>query len=181
MKAIMRIFLFGACLLMAAGLGLTFAQSREASPDGPIDAAFLQEAYLDGMAGIALGKIAGEQGGIGDVKSYGARVAEDHRRLNEEITALAKKKGIALPRTLDPKRQNAVNYMAGLTIAALDREYMSLAQDDQEKLLSDFRRQAAFGRDPEIRAFAAGNVSLVQENYRRATEILRNIPAPFLK
>lgn len=58
---------------------------------------FVTHAGQDGMAEVALGKIAVERAQDADVKQFAQKMVDDHSKANQELTSLARSKGIAAP------------------------------------------------------------------------------------
>ena len=65
------------------------------------DKDFIMKAAQGGMAEVALGTLAAQQGTDAGVKSFGNRMTNDHGKANDELKALATNKGLALPMDLD--------------------------------------------------------------------------------
>ena len=65
------------------------------------DRAFLVSATRDGLAAIALGKLAERQAESAGVRWYGRRLVGDHQRMNVQLAELAERYGVTLP---DPDR-----------------------------------------------------------------------------
>lgn len=58
-----------------------------------------------------------------------------------------------------------------LSGAEFDREYMKHMVADHEKTVSDFKKQAGSGKDPELKGFAAKTLPTLQEHLDMAQKL----------
>ena len=61
------------------------------------DPDFIKEAAMGGMAEVELGKLAATKATNAEVKKFAQMMVTDHSKANDELKALAAKKGIAAP------------------------------------------------------------------------------------
>jgi putative membrane protein len=111
------------------------------------DVNFIQKAAGGGAQEVENGKMAEKQGKSADVKTIAARMVADHTRLNNELTALAKRKGVNF-NTSGVKAQN-------LGTADFDRTYLKLLEMAHKSDIADFEKEAKNGDDSELRAWAS--------------------------
>jgi putative membrane protein len=76
------------CLTMAVSYG------QQLSSD---DRQFLENAAKGGMHEVHMGKMGVAHGSSPAVKKYAQRLVDDHKKANDELMALAKRKGVTLP------------------------------------------------------------------------------------
>jgi putative membrane protein len=122
------------------------------------DKIFVRKAAKGGMMEVAMGKLAGERAESTDVKKFGERMVTDHSKANEDLMAIAEKKGVKLP-----------NKEPGGTWKS-DKEYMAAMVKDHEKDLAEFQKEAKEGTDPDIKEFAERTAKVVQEHLDLAKE-----------
>lgn len=77
-----------------AGLAWVFAVHAET---GTKDQEFLVKASSGGLYEVQAGQLAQERGQSAGVKAFGAALAKDHGAANDELKALAARKGVTLP------------------------------------------------------------------------------------
>ena len=173
------------CIKVAATLLCFFMAISLAIPDGisqmDNDVKFLQEAAVNSTWKIAIGNLAIKQAASDDVKKYGKQMAEDHKQIVNELKVLAAGKGVALGSKTDMVRQNTLTFLSQEFGAAFDRNYMSLAMDDNQQDVFLYRNEAGKGQDPAIVAFAAKVLGKLEEYVRTAEKILHDLPKPLLK
>lgn len=175
---------FGGVLLpMSAQVG---AQDKAAVPDRSAmqkdsaklskqDKKFAMEAATIGMAEVAAGKLAG-QNGTAPVKEFGQHMVKDHSMANDKLMQLASGKGIELPQQVDKKHQKMADKMAKLSGAKFDKEYVDAQIKDHKKAIKLFEEQAEDGKDPALNQFAQETLPTLQAHLKMAQDLQKKIP-----
>ena len=160
-----NISLFAAAVFTALTFGTsTFAAdaiSRE-------DKEFLKNAGELGMTELLLGNLAVEKATSPELKALGARLVEDHTKSNQELVALALKKGVEL--TMEPTAAQKT-MLAGFkqkSGAEFDKELMEHVRKDHEKGMHTFTDAAEDSKDMDIKTFALKNVGVMQQHLAMA-------------
>lgn len=120
------------------------------------DKAFMKEAAKGGKMEVEMGHMAQKQGKSADVKKIGARMVADHTKANNELMAIAKKKGVDLSKE-NPK-------MEKMNDANFDKEYVNAMVKDHEKDLAAFQDEAKNGSDAEVKAFALKTSQVIKQH-----------------
>lgn len=165
-----------ACLLAGASMAAAqttkgqkpAAASQKAAASKHADASFVHEAAIGGLAEVELGRLATQNASSDDVKQFGQRMVDDHGKANDELKALAAKKGITLPTELDQKHQALRDRLAKQQGAAFDKAYMSEMLSDHQKDVAAFQREAKSGSDPDVKAWAQKTLPTLQEHLKMA-------------
>jgi putative membrane protein len=126
------------------------------------DAKFATEAADNGMAEVALGKLALEKGTSTSVKEFATMMVKDHGKANEELMAIAKAKNITLPTTVDADHQAKADELAKLSGAEFDKAYVNAMVDGHKSTLSLMQTEGKDGKDTELKAFASKTAPVVQ-------------------
>jgi putative membrane protein len=111
------------------------------------DVNFIQKAAGGGAQEVANGKMAEKEAKSAQVKSIAARIVADHTRMNNELTALANRKGVTF-NTGGVKAQN-------LGTGDFDRTYLKLLEEIHRGDIADFERAAKSSDDSELKAWAS--------------------------
>ena len=135
------------------------------------DSNFVHQAAIGGMTEVKLGNIAQQQASNAQVKQFGARMVKDHSKANDELKQLASRKGIDVPPELDSKHQKDVDQLQKKQGAEFDRAYMDHMVKDHKKDVSDFKKEANSGKDPDIKAFAAKTLPTLESHLAQAKAI----------
>ena len=160
-----NISLFAAVTLGALALA---TNGRAADAISREDKEFLKNAGELGMTEVLLGNLAVEKATSPELKALGARLVEDHTKSNEELVALALKKGVEM--TLEPtaaQKQMLAAFKAQ-SGAEFDKELMEHVRKDHEKGLHTFADAAQDSKDPDIKAFAMKNIAVMQQHHLMA-------------
>jgi putative membrane protein len=120
------------------------------------DQAFMKEAAKGGMMEVEMGKMAQSKGKSADVKKIGSTMVADHTKANNELMAIAKKKGV------DLSKEKPANHSIG--DANFDKDYIAMMVKDHEKDLSAFQAEAKNGTDAEVKAFASKTSAVIKKH-----------------
>jgi len=132
------------------------------------DKDFAVLAAQGGMAEVALGNLAQQQGSSPKVKDFGKKLADDHSKANDELTQIASREGITLPSGMDTKQQQAVERFSKLSGAQFDREFLKDAVNDYTEDIEEFKKEVSQGTDPALRDFASKHVSVLHDHLEMA-------------
>ena len=124
------------------------------------DRDFIHKAAEGGMKEVEMGRMGEQMGKSNEVKSFGKRMVTDHSKANNELMALAQKKGVKLG--------NHAPKMSKMGGANFDKEYMAEMVKDHEKDLAEFQREASGGSDADLKAFAAKTSKVIQKHLELA-------------
>jgi putative membrane protein len=154
--------------LCAAGLfatlsGLTLAQSAMTST---MDQTFAKKAAQGGMAEVKLGELAAKQGASDKVKEFGQRMVDDHSKADDDLKQIAANKSITLPTDLDANNKALYTRLSSLHGAAFDSAYLKAMRTDHVKTIAAFKKEAAKGRDADIKGFASNTLPTIEEHYK---------------
>jgi len=177
----MRWIPFGAATLLLALAPACQREPREAKTVESVpgaagrisdeDKEFMTEAAQGSMLEIALGKHVAAETTDPDVKALGNRTAEDHARAHEELKQIAARKGLKLPTQLEEDRREEFSEMTRLSGTKLDAEYADEMVEDHEMHVKDFREAAREVKDPELRAWAARTLPILEKHLEEARRI----------
>ena len=135
----------------------------------PLDRQFIIDAAQGGMAEVSLGQMASQRATSAAVKQYAQRMVQEHTQANAELLRLASQKGVTPPRDMGPKYRAAMDRLMQLPRASFDQAYMSEAGiNGHLESLAVYQRQAQLGQDPDLKAFAAKTVPIVQNHLQVA-------------
>ena len=135
------------------------------------DAKFATAAADGGMAEVMLGKLAKEKATNLQLKEFGAMMVTDHSKANDELTALAKSKNIALPLVVSADKQKAYDDLNKKTGADFDKAYTSMMIDGHKSTAKLMKDEADNGKDPDMKAFAAKTLPIVNMHLDKITAI----------
>lgn len=149
----------------------TSAQLTLASQDGAIPATFVKKAALDGMAEVELGRIALLKSRDAKIREFAERMVKDHGKTNEELGAIARRKGLSVPMALDTQHRSAIQSLNARTGTAFDRAYSQLTAGDHSTAIALFQG-AITGPDQELAAFAKETLPTLEQHKELADGLI---------
>lgn len=136
------------------------------------DKQFITEAAQGGMAEVEMGRLAVKQASSETVRKYAQQMINDHTKANKQLMSLATKKGVTPPTTIGSEYETVRARLSKLSGKNFDQAYMKEAGITAHKLQADlYQRQAKQGQDPDLRAFAAKTLPIVQGHLQMARDM----------
>ena len=135
------------------------------------DRKFLEDAEVDGLTEVALGKLAVEKGSSDAVKQFGQKMIDHHTKANEEMKQLAASGGVTLPDAIDDKHQSRVDKLAKLSGAEFDKAYGKDQQKFYQLDIKAFQAEADGGGVPQVKELASKALPTLQEHLSLAKEM----------
>lgn len=159
-----------AFLLAAAG---SAALAAGPSSLDKADREFIEKAAAGGMLEVAWGKLAESKSQNADVKSYAATLQKDHGAANDELKALAEKKGLSLPTAMPAKQQKELDKVS--KAKHFDEEFTEENVKDHKNDIKDFEKASKDAKDPDVKAFAAKTLPTLQGHLQKAEQLHKSV------
>lgn len=140
-------------------------------PLTPADSTFVMKAAMGGMMEVEAGTIAQQNAQSERVKAFGSMMVKDHQSANQELMRFASGKGLTIPSALPADMQKHTTAIRNMKGKSFDSHYMDMMVNDHQKTIADFEKQAAGGGDPELKAWAAKTLPVLQMHRDSATAI----------
>jgi len=158
-------------LLILAASGASSAALAAAAQDSPPPPAiFVSKASQDGMTEVELGKIALGKSHNSEVRDFAQRMVTDHGKANQELTAIAKNKGITPPAQLDAAHRDVVQKLESEDGDAFDIEYSRHMNMDHTKAIELFEA-ASKSPDADLARFAKKTLPTLKEHKELASKL----------
>jgi putative membrane protein len=139
------------------------------------DVAFAMKAVQDGVAEVRTGKLAAEKASAADVKAFAHQMVTDHTKANNDLKALAEKRGMTLATDMNAREQATYRKLRKLSGAAFDRAYVKGMVKDHQEGVKEFQKEAKTGKDEEIKAFASRTLPMLQQHLEKIRSIQSNM------
>lgn len=131
------------------------------------DQAFFTKAAAGGLFEVEVGKLAESRATDPQVKSYGAMLVKDHGAANDELKALASRKGAQLPAALPTDQQKKVDKLA--RSKNFDKDFIrEVGLKDHKSDIALFEKASKGASDPDVKAFAAKTLPTLQQHHQHA-------------
>jgi putative membrane protein len=166
MRQVLRLSTALAAFVLAAGI------ARSDDEQKMVDLKFAKEANQINLEEIQVGKLAQQRSVNAAIKKFGERLAQDHAKMNEELVALARKKGVILSKDFDAATQETVDRFMKLSGAEFDRAFSKAMVSGHEKAIEKFQAEAKTGRDADVKAWAEKRVATLREHLEMARTTL---------
>lgn len=119
------------------------------------DQKFLSQVAASGAYEVADAKVAMQQGGP-SVKNVASRIASDRSANNQELMALAKKKGVGLGMDkIKPRNMGTKNY---------DAQYVYTVSHDYQEDIGLYSRAAQSSADKDVKAYASKTLPMLKQH-----------------
>jgi len=161
----MRGKLIPALTLLCAGLAPIPAPAQTSAQRGAVsDPLFAAVAAESGLSEVAISELGVQRATNAELKQFSQRMIDDHTRLNQQLTELAARKGLALPRALGARSQFCSQSLAGLTGEEFDRCYAKAQLVSHMEAVGAFEAESERGQDPDLKALAAQALPRIKEH-----------------
>lgn len=141
---------------------------RPAAPLSEEDREFMTKAAQSNMLEVALGREVARKAKSSEVKAFGERMMTDHAKANDELRRIAERKGVTLPTELDEEHRRELTQLAALSDEKLDKEYVTQMVEEHTHDVEAFREASKNVKDPELRAWAAKTLPILEDHLARA-------------
>ena len=131
------------------------------------DAQFVSKAMTAGEREIENGKMALKRAQSAEVKQVASRMVSDHTKANNELLALAKKKGVGVT-TGTTRAQN-------LSEKGFDKHYLDMLEQDHKAAIAEFEKQAKSGDDADLKAWAAKTLPTLRAHLAMVRDALKQV------
>ncbi len=115
------------------------------------DRTFATKAAAGGEAEVALGRLATEKAGSGQVHQFGQQMVTDHSQANEELQAIARQKNLRLPTKPDAASTATEQRQQASSGTVFDAAYARDMLQDHQQDVADLQKEASSGQDPTQR------------------------------
>ena len=163
MTALMMALLFGG---MSA-----WGQATNAAGMGKEDEQFVKKAQEGGLLEVEAGRLAGQKATSPEVMSFGQQMVTDHSKANERLKQIVQQKGLPMVTELNEKHRELMQKLSEKTGAEFDRAYMEEMVKDHKKDVEEYSKASKEAKDPDLRAFAAETLPILQLHLQMATDI----------
>ena len=150
-----------------AGLAWVFAVHAEVVTK---DQEFLVKAASGGLYEVQAGQLAQEKGQSAGVRAFGAALVKDHGVANDELKALAARKGVELPAAIAADKKVRLAHLA--QTKNFDREFIEeVGLDDHKSDIWLFEMAANESEDADIKLFAVKTLPALRAHRARAEDL----------
>jgi putative membrane protein len=180
----MKFLSFAVGMLMVTAVAMAQQDMKDLSTNSTdktqlsgTDTKFMKTLAEGGMAEVEVGKLASEKATDPGVKQFGEQMVKDHTQNNEQLRALAKSSGVALPTQTDHQLAAQQSKLEGDRGANFDTAYIRDQVQDHEKTVQLLEHEIHSGHDPAVRQFAQETLQVVNHHLEMAKELESKLPS----
>jgi len=122
------------------------------------DRDFMLEAAKGNMMEIEMSKMAEKHGQSAEVKKIAKTIMTDHTKADNELMALAAKKGVQL--------NVKMAKMGKMDGPNFDQDYLAAMVKDHEKDIAAFEKEAKNGIDPDVKSWAGKTLPTLKKHLK---------------
>jgi putative membrane protein len=141
-----------------------------AATAGATPEAFVKTAAQDGMTEVALAKLALRKSSNDEVKQFAQKMEQDHTQADQQLSSIARTKGITIPTQLDAQHQAMVQSLSAKSGAAFDSAYATHMAKGHAKAVALFQA-ATQSSDPDLAAFAQKTLPTIEVHKQLADSL----------
>jgi putative membrane protein len=135
------------------------------------DTDFAVKAADGGMLEVQLAELALTKASSPKVKEFAQMMITDHTKANDELKNLAQSKNISLPTALSEENQKDYNDLAEKSGPDFDKAYCDFMVKDHKDDLEEFKKAADDSKDPDLKSWAAGKVTVLEHHLSMAEDM----------
>jgi putative membrane protein len=141
------------------------------------DKAFVDKAAQGGMAEVELGNLAMQKATNPDVKEFAQRMVHDHSKANQELSQIANREGISVPKKLSANEAMTKARLEKLHGEAFDKAYMQGELQDHKKDIAEFQQERQNGENASVKHFASRTLPTLQSHLKEAETVAPKVNA----
>ncbi len=140
-----------------------------------VDKQFMVTAARTDMTLAHEGRMAEDQAARADIKDFGKTLVQDHSTAYWQLSELAAKTGVTIPKGINIGHDRAIEQLVHLKGARFDRQFTTDEIAADRQLLAAFRREAKDGRDADVKAFASKMIPVLQKHLQLAEQFAKPV------
>ncbi len=153
---------------------LAVARIACAAPVNNADKQFMIAAARTDMIEAHEGQMAESQAKRADVKDLAKTLVQDHTESYEQLTALAAKTGVSIPKGINAAKDPGIESLTRLNGDRFDQIFDRDEVAAHRRALALFKREAASGHDPDVKAWAAQRIPVLEKHLHLAEECAKS-------
>jgi len=158
-----RILAEACCFAIALAGGITSAASLSR-----VDEQFVNSAATMDMTGAHASQIAGNQASHPQVKNLAQTLVQDDTDCYNQLVQIGGKAGASVPTGINAAKIPAIEQLTALKGTRFDRQYVADEIAAERHAIAVFRREAAQGKNPELKSYAARTLPVLEKDLKQA-------------
>lgn len=161
------------CAFLPA-MGLAQAAHKGATMKPMSDQDFVDFAAQTDMTEAHLGQLAQDQAAAQGIKDYGQTLTTDHTSDYNQITAVATKANLTVPKGLDAKHDKMIAPFEKLKGAAFDRKFLHEMVAGHTAAIAVYKRESNDAQNADLKAYATQTLPTLEKHLHDAETLEKN-------
>jgi putative membrane protein len=136
---------------------------------------FFKKAASAGALKVQLSRFAMDQARREEVKKFAQKLMEARTKSNQELLAIAQRKGITIPQGLLPKDADVLIKVGSAKVGDFEVTYVKAQIESHDAAVKLLEALAKEGSDPEFKAWAEKTLTSVRELQKEAQALSETI------
>jgi putative membrane protein len=167
---------FSCCFLLSLP---ALPQHKEAAAHGKQAAPMTDQEFVDfaaqtDMMEAHLGQLAANQAESQGVKDYAQMLVTDHTNDYNQLTAVAGKANLNVPKGLDAKHDKMIAPFEKLKGAAFDRQFIHEMVTGHEAAIAAYDRESRDGQNADLKSYAQQALPVLEKHKNAATDLQKS-------
>lgn len=146
------------------------AMAQAGSSAGTADQDFVNLAAQTDMTEAHLGQLAQAQGASQAVKDLGQMLATDHTSDYTQLSAIAGKAGLTVPKGTDAKHDKMIAPFEKLKAKMFDRRYTQTMVKGHQEAIAAYKKEASNGQNADIKTYAQQTLPTLEKHLKAAQD-----------
>jgi putative membrane protein len=121
------------------------------------------------------GRLAGRMSEDREVKHFASAMIDEHKAMEQDVTALMQKKGMAIPSALPEDLKGTFKDLNQLMGKDFDRKYAGVNVDGHKDAVALFENVSANSKDADVKQLAAAALPKIKHHEEMATALLSEV------
>jgi putative membrane protein len=147
------------------------AHSAKAAAAAMTDQQFVDFAAQTDMLEAHLGQMAADQASRQDVKDYAQMLVSDHTSDYQQLSDVAAKANLTVPKGLDDEHNKMIAPMGKLKGAAFDARYIHEMVAGHTKAISVYTKESTDAQNGDLKAYASATLPTLQKHLDGAKDL----------
>ncbi|MEN5028447.1 DUF4142 domain-containing protein [Pseudomonas sp. Ps21-P2] len=160
-------------LIQTSALALLMAIGSQGAFAAQDNDDFVEDASAKGVAEVEAGKLALEKGSSADVKAFAEMMVKDHTAANTKLKGIADTKKLEVSDNAMLMDKAKAMILELRSSKSFDQAYANNQVVAHEQTIELFKKEAAEGKDADLKAFATATLPKLEEHLTHAKALAK--------
>ena len=135
------------------------------------DADFMVKAANGGMTEVQAAQIGEQKATSAKVKQFATKMEEDHSKLNDQLSQLAKDVNVTIPSAIDQDSQSMIDKLNQTPAVDFDKTFMDMMVKGHDNTVDMFQKASKSVINPAIHDFITSALPTIESHQQMAKKI----------